>query len=80
MNAPKLATTTYTQCRNANGDWVKDDVEECEESGDPEREDQQDDQPNDEPKCFCHFDLRNKLKIKSHETVEKDNKNAQNLT
>jgi hypothetical protein len=46
---------TYIEVRNANGNWVKDDVEESDESGNPERKDQENDQPDDEPKCFSHF-------------------------
>lgn len=52
------ARQTYTQRRNTNGDWIEDDVEKRDKSGDPEREDQKDDQPDDEPKSFCHVFLR----------------------
>lgn len=49
-----LSDGTYTYIWNANGDWIKYDVEECNESSNPEREDHQNDQPDDKPKSFCH--------------------------
>lgn len=45
----------YTQIRNADGDRVQDDVEECNKAGNPECKDEQDEEPNDGPDDFRHF-------------------------
>lgn len=54
---------TYIKIWNADGDWIKDDVEESNETSDPEREDKEDDQPDDEPKCLRHYSTKIKQSI-----------------